>query len=160
MTRGIALRISLVTLALAVGAGALAFFVAPMVLGDTQAPAVSAETTAGPTQGIIHQLPLRVLNLSPGGRFSYLKIDIALELDPPALAGDDSRAEESAWGAEIEEGMAAVEDGINTAITSRSSDSLISAEGKAALKDEIRRLASEALGHSVRNVYFTQFVMQ
>ena len=160
MTGTVALRISLVTLTVAIGVGVLAFFVAPMVLGDTQSPAGGPEATA-PARGVIYQLPLRVLNLSPGGQFTYLKIDMALELEPlPPADGHDANGEKTALGAEIDELMAAVEDGINMAVTSRTSDSLITAEGKAALKDEIRRLASDALGHPVRNVYFTQFVMQ
>ena len=53
-----------------------------------------------------------------------------------------------------------LEDGINSAITARQSDVLGTPDGKAGLKAEIQRMAAEALGLPVSNVFFTQFVMQ
>ena len=81
MTRGIAVRIVLVTLLLGAVAGGVAFTVAPIVLGDQEPNVVPAVDAKAPVRGFIYDLPVRVLNLSPGGRFTYLKINIALEFD-------------------------------------------------------------------------------
>jgi flagellar basal body-associated protein FliL len=156
MSATVALRVSLATLVLAAAAGALAFFVAPRLLGDVATPA-SAEPVAAPTP-VVRELPNRVLNLKPGGEFRYLKINIAIELEmPPAAADEDARA---ALDVQIAERLAVLEDGINSAITARQSDVLGTPDGKAGLKAEIQRMAAEALGLPVSNVFFTQFVMQ
>ncbi len=156
MSATAALRISLITLVLAAAAGALTFFVAPRLLGDVTAP-VTAEAPPAPVP-VVHELPNRVLNLKAGGEFRYLKINIAIELEAPSASADE--AARAALDVQIAERLAALEDGINSAITSRKSDVLGTPDGKAVLKAEIQRMAAEVIGLPVRNVFFTQFVMQ
>jgi flagellar FliL protein len=52
-------------------------------------------------------------------------------------------------------------DAIITLITNKTSEDLITAEGKIILKDEIKQRANQILGEgTVLNVYLTDFVMQ
>jgi flagellar FliL protein len=54
-----------------------------------------------------------------------------------------------------------IRDAIITLLTSKTSDALISPEGKLQLKDEINIRINQVLGeNSVKNVYLTDFVMQ
>ncbi len=159
MSAGTALRITLATVFLAAAAGVGALFIAPLVLDDSTASA--DEPVVQVDHGVIYDLPVRVLNLSAGGQFNFVKIDVALELErPDELSVGHGADPEAAFLAAFDDRLVAVEDGINSAISARTSDDLRSAEGKAALKEAIRQLAGAALAHPVRNVFFTQFVMQ
>ncbi len=91
------------------------------------------------------QLEPFILNV--GSRF--LKLSINLELSSPAATEK----------AKIKTG--AIRDAIIMLITSKSPDDIFSSEGKQQLKDEILTRLNRILGEgSVKNIYFTDFVMQ
>lgn len=88
-----------------------------------------------------------VVNLSAPGR--YLKITLHLELK--------SAKEQDG----INLRMAMIRDVIITILSSKSADAVSGPEGKFQLKDEILFRVNQSLGREVvKNIYFTEFVMQ
>lgn len=88
-----------------------------------------------------------VVNLSAPGR--YLKITLNLELK----SVKDQEA--------VTERMAMIRDTVITILSSKSSDAVSGPEGKFQLKDEILFRVNQSLGREViKNIYFTEFVMQ
>ncbi len=88
-----------------------------------------------------------VVNLSEHGR--YLKLTIQLELTAPTV-------EEL-----VKVKTPNIRDVIITLLSSKSTDSVSSPEGKILLKDEILLRANQAVGKEVfKNLYYTEFVMQ
>ena len=90
-----------------------------------------------------------VVNLGDQGATKFLKVSMQLELSSPAIL-------ESAKGKTPQ-----IRDAVINLLTSKTSDSLMSPEGKLQLKDEINMMANQILGNNtVKNVYLTEFVMQ
>jgi flagellar FliL protein len=88
-----------------------------------------------------------VLNLAEQGRF--LKVTIQLELT-------DVASQQL-----VTEKTPQLRDAIITLMSSKSVESVSSAEGKLLLKDELLLRANQAVGKEVfKNLYFTEFVMQ
>jgi flagellar FliL protein len=88
-----------------------------------------------------------VVNLSDPGR--YLKVSMQFEVDDPANQPL------------VTEKMPKLRDAIITLLSSKSSESVSGPEGKFQLKDEILLRANQAMGKDViKNLYFTEFVMQ
>ncbi len=90
-----------------------------------------------------------VVNLGDQGASKFLKVSMQLELANQA-------AMESAKVKTPQ-----LRDAVINLLTSKTSDTLMSAEGKLQLKDEINMMANQILGNNtVKNVYLTEFVMQ
>jgi len=90
-----------------------------------------------------------VLNLADRGR--YLKMTIQIELP------DESYVEL------VKQKMPQLRDTIITLVSSKSVNSISSPEGKFQLKDEILFRANQIMGGEkdiIKNLYFTEFVMQ
>jgi flagellar protein FliL len=88
-----------------------------------------------------------VLNLAEQGRF--LKVTMQFELLNPSHEQM------------LTERVPHLRDAIITLLSSKSSDTLSSPEGKFQLKDELLLRANQAAGKNVfKNLYFTEFVMQ
>lgn len=90
-----------------------------------------------------------VLNLSEHGR--YLKITVQFEIS-------DKAKEEI-----VKEKIPQLRDTIITLVSSKSLNSISSAEGKFQLKDEILYRANQVMGMEkdiFKNLFFTEFVMQ
>lgn len=90
-----------------------------------------------------------VVNLMDSAGTKYLKVSIQIELsDAKLMEKAKSRTPQ-------------LRDAIITLITNKTSEELITAEGKIMLKDEIKQRANQILGEgTVLNVYLTDFVMQ
>ncbi len=108
------------------------------------------ETKSGDKDGKVQSIiPLEpfVVNLSAPGR--YLKATMHLELKNPAEVEV------------VNQHMAMIRDVIITVLSSKSSDAVSGPEGKFQLKDELLFRVNQALGgEAVKNIYFTEFVMQ
>lgn len=88
-----------------------------------------------------------VVNLSAPGR--YLKATMHFELK----SANDADA--------IQTRMAMIRDVIITVLSSKSTDAVSGPEGKFQLKDELLFRVNQAMGKEVvKNIYFTEFVMQ
>jgi flagellar FliL protein len=128
----------------------------------------------------------RIVNLAdPGGR-RYLRFSVAIEFAEKEAAHasvggnqlalyvpetDAPEYQEVTGGkvdpekeflARIKKYTPAMEDAVNTVLSSKTSAELGSAEGKEAAKGEIKARLQRVLGaeETVTNVYFTEFVMQ
>jgi flagellar FliL protein len=88
-----------------------------------------------------------VLNLAEQGRF--LKVTIHFELTDPSSQQV------------VENNIPQIKDAIIILLSSKSIESIASPEGKLQLKDELLLRANQTIGKDViKNLYFTEFVMQ
>jgi flagellar FliL protein len=95
----------------------------------------------------IFQLEPFITNI--GDRNRFLKLSISIELSSPAVA-EKAKAK-----------TGAIRDALIMLITSKTPDDISSSEGKQQLKDEVLTRLNQILGEgSVKNIYFTDFVMQ
>ena len=99
--------------------------------------------------GPIYPLDPFVVNLVSANANRYLKCKIDLELDSPELQQ------------EIDKKLPAIRDLIIQILSSKSVEEIQTAKGKQKLKEEIKRKINEILTTGeIRNVYFTEFVIQ
>ncbi len=106
---------------------------------------VSNMTEIGP----IYPLDTFVVNLVNNNANRYLKCKIDLELDSPELQQ------------EVDKKLPAIRDLIIRILSSKTVEEIQTSRGKEKLKEEIKRKINEILTTGeVRNVYFTEFVIQ
>lgn len=136
--------IIIVVVAVVIGGGGAFFFISKS--GGDKA---HKKEEAKKDEGVMFALEPFVVNLSDQSGNRFLKVTLQMELAGPTLA-------ESA-----KQKTPQIRDAIITLLTSKTSDALMSPEGKLQLKDEINITANQILGNnSVKNVYLTEFVMQ
>lgn len=137
--------ILIIVIAVAVLAGGIgAFFFFTKSSNKAQK---TEETKAA--EGVTFALEPFVVNLSDPTGTRFLKVSLQLELAGPAVMEKAKTKTPQ------------IRDAIITLLTSKTSDALISPEGKLQLKDEINIRINQILGeNSVKNVYLTDFVMQ
>jgi flagellar FliL protein len=100
-------------------------------------------------EGVMFALDPFVVNLSDQSGNKFLKVSMQLELVGPAVMEK----------AKVKSPQ--LRDAIITLLTSKTSETLMSPEGKLQLKDEINIMVNQILGdNSVKNAYLTEFVMQ
>jgi flagellar FliL protein len=88
-----------------------------------------------------------VLNLAEQGRF--LKMSVQLEVS------------EESYQQAVTSKIPQLRDATITLVSSKSAESVAGAEGKFQLKDELLLRANQVMGKDViRNLYFTEFIMQ
>ena len=106
---------------------------------------VSDMTEIGP----IYPLDQFIVNLVSTNANRYLKCKIDLELDSPELQQ------------EVDKKLPAIRDLIIRILSSKTVEEIQTAKGKEKLKEEIKRKINQMLGTGeIRNVYFTEFVIQ
>ena len=99
--------------------------------------------------GPIYPLDPFTVNLVSSNADRYLKCKINFELDSPALQK------------EVDQKLPAIRDMIISILSSKSVEEIQTAKGKQKLKDEIKRKVNSILTTGeIRNVYFTEFVIQ
>lgn len=132
-----------VLLLIAGGAGGYMF----LADGKQKGSAGQEKEKAARGKAVLFALDPFVLNLAEQGRF--LKVSMQLELtDEASQASANERTPQ-------------LRDAFITLVSSKSADSLSSPEGKFQLKDELLLRANQAIGKDVvRNLYFTEFIMQ
>ena len=138
--------IIIVAVAVLVGGGGAFFFLSKS--GGDKAQQKAKEDVKK-DESVMFALEPFVVNLGDQGATKFLKVSMQLELSSPLIL-------ESAKGKTPQ-----IRDAIINLLTSKTSDSLMSPEGKLQLKDEINMMANQILGNNtVKNVYLTEFVMQ
>lgn len=163
-----------------VAASLLSTTVAGLFIVPTLAPTVGAANAFGtgirptleptpvkeqhPQPGMMYPFKERIVNLTDPGGIHFLKIELALEYDLPDLKGAKAEAYKKRQEEFIKE-MASrkpiLDDVITTILAGKTWSSLLSAEGKENLREELKATLAEASGeHKLLNVYFTQFVIQ
>ncbi len=111
-------------------------------------------------------LDSRVINLHPGGAYTYAKIAVTLELRPDsasfyALTGEARATAEQAADAAYTDDVAILLDTLGQVVAGHTSNDLVSGAGREALKTELLAAMRQALGQrTVLSLYFTDFVMQ
>jgi flagellar protein FliL len=106
-----------------------------------------AVESTGP--GYIYKMEPFLVNLLDPGQLRYLKV---------TLHAESNREKESE---EIDRRLPQLRDAVLTILSSKNYKDIITAEGKSALREEIKLKLNQLLsGVKVENVYFTEFVVQ
>ncbi len=88
-----------------------------------------------------------LVNLADPGRLRYLKITLHLEINHK--------------GEEFQKRLPQSRDSVLTVLSSKNSRDIMTSEGKNALREEIKEKMNQILMDTkVRNIYFTEFVIQ
>ncbi len=99
--------------------------------------------------GVVAPLDPFIVNLSDTAGKRYLKITIQLELSNELLSQ------------ELHNKMPQIKDSVITVLSSKTSDDVLTIEGKFKLKEQILRRINKLLKTGVvKNVYFVEFVIQ
>lgn len=116
--------------------------------------------------GLMIDTNTKIINLAaPNGR-KYIRVNVVLEFLPPDLAfyemeGEEKHAFVVSFEEEVNRKMPLIDDSIITLVSSKQFDDIYTADGKEALRIEIRNIVnSRLLDYLVINVYLTEFVVQ
>ena len=140
--------IIVIAVAVLLGGGGAFFFLSKSG-GDKAHKKGDAAASAKDEASVMFALDPFVVNLSDQGANKFLKVSMQLELANQTLM-ESAKAK-----------TPQIRDAIINLLTSKTSDTLMSPEGKLQLKDEINMMANQVLGeNTVKNVYLTEFVMQ
>lgn len=141
------LLIIIAVVVLVAGGGAAYFFV--FKGGGEKKENAQAKKESKDATGVNFSFEPFVVNLMDSGGTKYLKVSIQIELaDAKLIEKAKARTPQ-------------LRDAVITLLSTKTSEELISSEGKIILKDEIKQRANQILGEgTVLNVYLTEFVMQ
>lgn len=116
---------------------------------EKKAQQVVKEVNAVEQLGIMYDLGTFVVNLADRDADRYLKITVVLELESDMVR------------MEIEKRLPQIKDTITTLLLTKTSEEIKTAEGMELLKEEIIKRVNAILPlGGVKNVYFTEFVIQ
>ncbi len=141
---------------LAVSAGgyfAYTMYIGPKFLQKGKAPGKEApkETEKHDKLGMIISLKPVVVNLIDEKGVRYLKMTMELEID----------SEEEKAKAEVEKHVPQFRDSVIMLLTSKRYEDIVTLDGKIKMRDEILARMNRFLKeHKVKNVYFSEFVVQ
>ncbi len=128
-----------------IGGGAYFFLFAKSPPPEEEAPPEPKEPAVGP----FLQLDPFIVNLADPTGQRYLRAKITLE-----FYNDEAYQQAN-------ERIPQINDAIIMVLSSKTVEEVLSPEGKMELRMELLRKLNELLGpHSVKNIYFTQFVVQ
>lgn len=137
--------IIIIAVVVVVAGGGGAFF----FLSKSKGEKAEKKETKAAEEGVMFALDPFVVNLSDLSGSRFLKVSLQLELTNPLLL---EKAKTK---------IPQIRDAVITLLTNKTSENLISPEGKLQLKDEVNIRTNQILGeNSVKNVYLTDFVMQ
>jgi flagellar FliL protein len=141
--RKILFLIPILLLVLAVAGGGVYFFL-------LNKPKKEGEEKINPSHvGVMVDLGVFTVNLADKGTDAYARVAITLELSNEKVKQ------------EVDKRMPIIKDAIIDVISSKTSDFVRTPEGREALRLElIRRLNIILVEGGVRNIYFTEFVVQ
>jgi len=135
-----------------IGGGVFAgykFFSSGSQSGDETVQEQAEKESAEPQDPKALLFPLDPFVVNLGGPGNFLKITVQLEMSSPL---------DKVY---LEDRIAQIRDSILILMSGKTPDSVVSPAGKLQLKDDINVRVNKALGKNlVRNVYFTEFVMQ
>lgn len=137
---------------------------------DTETHEAPAAEEVKPGEGLMVNMSTKIINLSdPSGR-KYIRLTVVLEFVPepepeakPADShgGETTASEVSPQQTTINARMPLMDDIVITILSTKSFDSLYTADGKEALRQEILEAIDHRLPElNILSVYFTEFVVQ
>jgi flagellar FliL protein len=109
---------------------------------------VSGGKKTGDTASVaVHKMEPFLVNLADPGQLRYLKVTLHVETHQK--------------GEEFEKRLPQSRDSVLTVLSSKNSRDLMTSEGKNALREEIKEKINHLLTETkVKNIYFTEFVIQ
>lgn len=109
---------------------------------------VSGGKKTGDTASVaVHKMEPFLVNLADPGQLRYLKVTLYVETHQK--------------GEEFEKRLPQSRDSVLTVLSSKNSRDLMTSEGKNALREEIKEKINHLLTETkVKNIYFTEFVIQ
>lgn len=116
--------------------------------------------------GIFYEVGQRIVNLSDGGGFRFLRISIVLDFLPDSpefytLEGDALTTAEDEFRANLERQRPIIDNVITDVLTSKSFEEVFTVEGKEVLREQIREeLNAHLRNRYVQQVLLTDFVIQ
>jgi len=169
-------KIILMALGLLLGAGAAlgATLVFGESLGITTKPGeTKIKYIEKPKFGIMMPMRERIVNLADPGVMRYLKVSVVLEMADSKLKELPKGEEYKKKQEELKKDMSAtspmIDDELTAILTGKSSAELMSPDGKARLRDEIKTRVNKSLEkmahdpaerQEVLSVYFSDFIIQ
>jgi len=133
------------------------------VIADNEA---SLLANLSPGQGLMIDTGSKIVNLvDPTGR-KYLRVGVVLEFAPTemnyfSMEEEEKKAYITIFNQEMESRMPVINDVLITLLTSQNFDTIYTAEGKEALRTDIKeKINSQIHEYDVIYVYFTEFVVQ
>ena len=169
-------KVVLMILGLALGVGAALGVV--LVFGETlgitaKAGATQIKYVEKPKFGIMVPMRERIVNLADPGVMRYLKASIVLEMMDTNLTelpkGEKYKEKQDEVKKEMGGSVPLIDDEITSILTSKTSQDLMSADGKQKLRDELKARINKALDklahdpkerQEVLSVYFSDFIIQ
>jgi flagellar protein FliL len=141
--------IPLLLVALAAGGGGGWYWWQGQRAASAAGPAAHHQAAPQP----VSLLPLETftVNLADPGASRYLRTTVQLVLAGTSTAGDVARDQLA---------LVRTRSAVLELLTTRTAGQLTTLEGKSALKADLARDVSQALGHEVTDVLFTDFVVQ
>ncbi|MBI2885955.1 MAG: flagellar basal body-associated FliL family protein [Chloroflexi bacterium] len=130
------------------------------------APAEDSAHGESTARGLMYSTKERVVNLADPGGFRYLKVEVVLELGVPAkelegLKGEGYKKKQEELAKEMAPVAPVIDDAITAHLSSRLASELLTASGKATLREELKeRLAPLVHSHPLKGIYLTQFIIQ
>ncbi len=171
-------RLLLVALPLVLVLGGAGFFLlgaagaAPFVLNITINQPAESGKSASEEHHMTVSLGERVVNLADPGGYRYLKVEVVVEVavdektyQKLTASGGGGHGggggETDPLRAELEHQWPKIQDALTMVLTSKTSDQLLTPEGKEELKAELLEQLQPAFGdYHITAVYLTQFVIQ
>ena len=138
---------------LVLGGGIVSFVLSSFSSGDSslmdklKGVVSGGKKTGGSASVAFHKMEPFLVNLADPGQLRYLKVTLHVETHQK--------------GEEFEKRLPQTRDSVLTILCSKNSRDIMTSEGKNALREEIKEKMNHLLTETkVRNIYFTEFVIQ
>jgi len=121
---------------------------------------------SAPIVGLMFPTKERVVNLSDSGGYRYLKTEVIIELGLPAkelegIGAEAYKKKQEVIAKELAPITPLLDDAMTTLLSSKKASDLLTAEGKAALRSELKeQLQAVIHAYPVNGVYLAQFIIQ
>lgn len=148
---------------------ALGYVALPLWGGSDKASASSNGGSDGCCDATVHTATFstneRIVNLADPGGHRYLRIEVVLEFpwteQGGGNEGDDHKNAQGGIAEYLANRMPAIEHALTMMLSSRTVAEVASTEGKEALREDLKQRLGEIIGEpQIKNVYFTQFIIQ
>jgi flagellar FliL protein len=145
----------------------------PKNAGTSEISAPEATPTIEPTKtpdapgtGMMFNMSTKIINLAdPAGR-KYIRLTVVVEFAPDnpeygKMTAEEKKTYEAAFQTKINNRMPVMDDVVITLLSTKTFDTLYTAEGKEKLRSEVKdAIQAKMAEFKLLGVYFTEFVVQ